>query len=449
LSAAWLATARSERETVEQLRRLANTLNGAQFPVSKVLDPMKGLSGAEFVAIDDKGQIIASTVPRASPREIAQIVSSAPGMDALIDRPSAQLMNVRYFPALLPASRPSDYAALLVLYPEQRWRAARRDAAWPPLAIGAVTLLLMVAMSAWLSRRLGTRIRNVQELFAQIADGEFGHAMASWPRDELHELILSANRLSDQLQQMQHTIRHTERMRLLAQLAGGLAHQLRNAVTGARMAVQLHQKRCGNAASDDSLQVALRQLTLTEEQVKGLLAMGRQQPQTTNQGNLLDLLREVEQLLSPACSHAHVMWKCILPENANQVRIDDFENVRSALLNLALNAIEAARASGTVEIRTSVHQQTIQLDVCDSGPGPAADLKDTLFEPFVSSKPEGVGLGLAIARQVAEMQGGTLEWRRSEGQTIFRLSLPISDSSALYSPLSADTSRDPRPAQSH
>jgi signal transduction histidine kinase len=306
----------------------------------------------------------------------------------------------------------------------------------------------MVAVSAWFSKRLGTRIRNVQELFAQIADGEFGHAVASWPRDELHELILSANRLSDQLQQMQGTIRHTERMRLLAQLAGGLAHQLRNAVTGARMAVQLHQKRCGGMTTDDSLQVALRQLTLTEEQVKRLLAMGRQEPKSTNRGSLRDLLLEVERLLSPACSHAHVVWKCLLPEQAQQIRIDDFENVRSALLNLALNAIDAARANGTVEIRAVVDAQTIRIDVCDSGPGPPVELRETLFEPFVSSKPEGVGLGLAIARQVAEMRGGTLEWRRDNRQTIFRLSLPISDRSAHYSPLTADTGGDPRPAAS-
>jgi hypothetical protein len=84
VAAAWLATARSERETVEQLRRVADTLSAARFPVSKVLDQMKGLSGADFVVIDDKGKILASTLPSANPQEIALIVSSAPGVDSLI-----------------------------------------------------------------------------------------------------------------------------------------------------------------------------------------------------------------------------------------------------------------------------------------------------------------------------------------------------------------------------
>src|SRR5262245_49349734 len=177
IAAAWLATAGSERETVQQLQRVADTLSAAHFPVTgKVLEQMKGLSGADFVALDDGGQTIASTLPSASPQEISQIVAHAPDVDSLIDHPSAQLMNTRYFAALLPASSPGEFAALLVLYPEQRWRATRWDAAWPPLAIGAVTLCLMVVLSAWIAKRLGTRIHNVQELFAKIADGEFGHA---------------------------------------------------------------------------------------------------------------------------------------------------------------------------------------------------------------------------------------------------------------------------------
>ena len=65
------------------------------------------------------------------------------------------------------------------------------------------------------------------------------------------------------------------------------------------------------------------------------------------------------------------------------------------------------------------------LEVCDSGPGPAPEIAERLFEPFVTGKPEGVGLGLAVSRQIAKAHGGHIDWRREEDQTCFRVALGI------------------------
>jgi nitrogen-specific signal transduction histidine kinase len=62
--------------------------------------------------------------------------------------------------------------------------------------------------------------------------------------------------------------------------------------------------------------------------------------------------------------------------------------------------------------------------VWDSGPGPAPEIAGRLFEPFVTGKPEGVGLGLAVARQVVEAHGGRIGWERRDGRTCFRVELP-------------------------
>ncbi len=62
--------------------------------------------------------------------------------------------------------------------------------------------------------------------------------------------------------------------------------------------------------------------------------------------------------------------------------------------------------------------------VRDSGPGPSAEVSARLFEPFVTGKPEGTGLGLFVARQIAEDHGGSIRWQRCEGMTEFRVELP-------------------------
>jgi signal transduction histidine kinase len=93
-------------------------------------------------------------------------------------------------------------------------------------------------------------------------------------------------------------------------------------------------------------------------------------------------------------------------------------------LNLVQNAVEAAGQGGAVEIVVGADGS---VEVLDTGPGPPADLADRLFEPFVSGKAEGVGLGLALARRVAETAGGRLSWDRRGGRTCFRLELPRRD----------------------
>ena len=64
------------------------------------------------------------------------------------------------------------------------------------------------------------------------------------------------------------------------------------------------------------------------------------------------------------------------------------------------------------------------LAVEDSGAGPEESVRDSMHEPFVTSKPEGIGLGLAVARAVAEEHGGVLAWERTNGRTRFAISLP-------------------------
>ncbi len=77
-----------------------------------------------------------------------------------------------------------------------------------------------------------------------------------------------------------------------------------------------------------------------------------------------------------------------------------------------MNAIEAAGPGGEVSLEAFAENGDVVIEVSDTGPGPPPEVAETLFEPFVTSKPEGVGLGLALAQQVAIEHGGQLAWTR-------------------------------------
>jgi signal transduction histidine kinase len=425
VTTAGLAARRSERQIIDRLNGVITTLGSANFPYTAgVLARLGGLSGAQFIVSSSDGALIETSVPNLHTLPAAlRSVPDAAYLDSLGAFPTVLLDGTRYFAARVrpPSGARSD--SLMVLYPETSWRQAQREAALPPLLLGVGSLVLLAGVTSWVAHRISGRIRRVEAQVALIAGGEFQELDLGRTRDEVQDLSRSINRMCVQLREMRRTIQQSERTRLLAQLAAGLAHQLRNSLTGARLSVQLHARRYPAAAGDRSLDVALRQLAITEEQVRGLLSLGRVERHAPAVFDLGQLLADVVLLVEPACEHARVA----LGQSRGAGPLDvmaDAAGVRAAVLNLALNAIDAAGHGGQVELEAWSEGSTVVVEVRDDGPGPPPELTESLYEPFVTGKPGGVGLGLALAQQVAVEQRGALSWTRNGGETCFRFTLP-------------------------
>lgn len=422
VTTASLAARRVEREIVDRINRVVDSLADASFPyTTSVLTRMRGLSGAHFVALSD-GRAVASTLrPGVSLAPVA-IVPAQSTIGALGSAPRARIDGEDFFAISLRSTVAPRGLSLLVLYPETSWRQARWDAATVPLLLGIVTLAVMALMTTWIARRMSRRVRQLEQQVASIAQGEFQQIDPGPRSDELHDLSISINHMSSQLSDMRRAVEHAERARLLGQLAAGLAHQLRNALTGARMSIQLYLRRHPNQNGDASLDVAIRQLAITEEQVKGLLSLGRLETAPPEVCDVNAIVSEVVLLVEPACRHGKVEFRHQHANMPTQL-LGDRAGLRAAILNLALNAIEAAGAGGQVACEVLRENGHFCIDVSDTGAGPPTEIAGALFEPFVTGRAEGVGLGLAVARQVALEHGGTLAWSREADQTHFRLSL--------------------------
>jgi signal transduction histidine kinase len=99
--------------------------------------------------------------------------------------------------------------------------------------------------------------------------------------------------------------------------------------------------------------------------------------------------------------------------------------LEQVVFNLVRNALDASDAA-QVTISTHVEGPSVILDVCDTGPGVPEDLKPRIFEPFVTGKLDGTGLGLALCQRLVEEMGGDIRLMDDTDQTTFRLSLPLS-----------------------
>ena len=133
-------------------------------------------------------------------------------------------------------------------------------------------------------------------------------------------------------------------------------------------------------------------------------------------------------LVRPTCVHVGIDLAYQRPSEPLFVR-GDAEALHQLVINLVLNAVAAVNSSCCaakiiVELERW-NNDCAALHVRDTGPGPAAEVADRLFEPFVSGKCEGTGLGLYVARQVAEDHQGSISWQRLDGETCFSVLLPL------------------------
>jgi signal transduction histidine kinase len=387
---------------------------------------MKLLTGADFLLITPDGART-TTLPADNP-ELPPAEAVVEDWETLRLGPRVVVGGRAYLGSgvrLPPRGDIPRGATLYILYPEDLWRSALWEAVRPSLVLGGFAGLASLVLAVAVAEHLGRRVRQLGRRTRQIAGGDFSPMPLPGRNDELRDLGRSINEMAEQLARLQETVQRTERLRLLGQVGGGLAHQLRNGLAGARLALQLHARDCRDG-DGESLAVALRQLALLEAHLKRFLDLGHAGPLRREALSLRALVSETAALLGPRCRHARIDLRWRPPPDEFPV-LGDAGQFEQLLLNVMGNAAEAAGPGGWVEVglrREDGPAPVVVLEVSDSGPGPPPEVAAKLFEPFVTGKPEGVGLGLAVARQVAEAHGGRITWRREADRTCFRVDLP-------------------------
>jgi signal transduction histidine kinase len=424
---AWVSSARQVSMLEERRDEVARVLEQAPFPVSQqVLEQIARLSGQQLVVWDPKARrILLSSFASAPGRLAAEIEKWAGGEDRAKE---LALAGERYdIRAIRVRSRPG--MQMLVLTPQRSLREARWSALWPPLAVGAAALLVLVPWLLALTAGWSRRVERIQQAVAKIARGEAppapqsGAAPELFARDdELSALVNDIHQMSGQLDKLRSELVQAERERLAAQLAAGFAHQFRNGVAGASLALQLHAGRC--ASADKSLAVAQKQLALVETEIRGMLSLGKRAESPREIVSLRELIAEAVELVTPMAEHHSI--RLVQDVENESLRVQGSrDGLRAALVNLLLNAIDAAGPAGSVRVAARSEAAHAIVSIEDNGPGPAPEIAARMTEAFATTKPEGIGLGLTVVATVAADHGGRLSWKRRGEWTAFELTLPL------------------------
>lgn len=356
-----------------------------------------------------------------------------PGLDN-VDKISATRLTLASTPYLVL------YASTLrgqcfLLYPQSALDAAKDRALWRfawlgLLGIGLAALLGRL-VAQWVSRPVRRLARNAGRLAAgglsetletEGADG----AGAGTPRDEIGRLGEAFRTMVASLRQSQEDLIKTERLAVTGKLAASVAHEIRNPLTSLRMTVEMLAAKGGDESTQEAYRIVLGELDRLALAVEELLTFARPRPPKREPTDLNRLSADTLAFLKNQLDHARVKSELESDSGLPADLALDPAKIRQLLVNLILNAMQAIVRNGQVTVRTKwdAAARKVTLEVADTGPGVPAEVREKIFELFVSTKPGGGGLGLAIAKQVVEEHGGTIAFETSERGTTFRIELP-------------------------
>jgi len=219
-----------------------------------------------------------------------------------------------------------------------------------------------------------------------------------------------------------------QQMTTLAQLATGVAHEIRNPLTSIKMLIQVNRSSFAEAGlPTDDLELVEQEIRRMERSINCLLDYARPEKGEMKQLILQDLVKRTIQLIQGQCESQIIRISVEMPREPVEVN-GDATQLHQLLLNLCLNAMDAMSFGGELGVAMLVNQanSNVELRVSDTGVGICDELRDRIFDPFVTTKSNGIGLGLGICRRIADAHNGTLEGANgTTGGAIFRLTLPL------------------------
>ncbi|MAG31221.1 MAG: hypothetical protein CL908_10085, partial [Deltaproteobacteria bacterium] len=213
-----------------------------------------------------------------------------------------------------------------------------------------------------------------------------------------------------------------------------IAHEIRNPITAAKSLVQQMGEDPGGVDQVEYARVAVEELERVERSISHLLRFAREEDQQVRSVVMEDVLESALETFRDRAARSDIRF--VRQYDAKGRLQGDPEQLRRVAINLIGNAVDSLEGAGVArrEVRVSLGENLagseVWIRIADSGPGIDDEVRDRLFDPFVTSREEGTGLGLALCRKIVDEHGGTIEFESTAAESAaFVLTFPKDRSS--------------------
>jgi len=346
------------------------------------------------------------------------------GLEALgrVRKAESEMVNKAHFLRVLQ----QDYIEQTTLRLERNERRLRQYTLY--LGLTAIVLGLLITIWATLTLRPLRRLRNAAK---RIAAGDYASRIEEKGPAEVADLAREFNVMGQAVEERQRELVRTERLAAVGKMAAMITHEVRNPLSSIGLNTELLEDELRALPEDrhtESLALVraitkeVDRLTDITEEYLQFARLPNPKPLELDVNSIVRGLVEFERgQLSVRGIEVHDDLASSLPV----VRVDD-NQLRQALLNLVGNAADAVEErKGNITVSTRATRTSVEIRVEDDGPGISEELGERLFDPFVSGKAGGTGLGLALTQQIILEHGGKISVESEPGSgAIFVVSLP-------------------------
>jgi two-component system sensor histidine kinase HydH len=216
---------------------------------------------------------------------------------------------------------------------------------------------------------------------------------------------------------------------LIEAVAAGIAHEVRNPLNALQINLRILEQELREVLHDPSLHVFVvlgkiaDELRSLDDFVTEFLRYARPPKLKTEAVRIGTLLSDLATFIAPECAKKGATLSVRAGDGT--IQADSFQ-LKHALLNLVLNALQATPRGGTITIESGESGKNLAIEVHDTGEGIPSEILDRVFEVFFTTREGGTGLGLPIAQRIVEEHGGTLEVSSRAGKgTTLKILLPL------------------------
>ncbi len=405
-----------EQQLQDQVERASEVLALSDFALNvPILQQVKQIVDADIVTYTRDGQVLATTLDDANDNTLLNLIRSTEAAEVVL-LPRAELLmrsfvhdSAPYTVAYRPLPGSSD--TVIAFAVETGDIAAARTAISQTLAlIGLVIIGLMALTSQFIARGIAAPIGQLATFTKSIASGERTTRTPVKGSEEVGRLAESFNEMVEKLREYEDKLLQSEKLAVTGLLAAQVAHEIRNPLLSMKMEAQLLQTKLEAGTTDrDLIDAVIREIDRVEWVVKGMLELARPGKLRLSPTDVNHCLREVLDQTALQLRHRQIEVERHFQDDLPETLLD-IDRLKQGLLNIVLNAADAMTKGGRLTVTTSVVEggNSIIVGIIDDGEGLDPDIRDRLFEPFVSTKRDGVGLGLVNARSVVERHSGRI-----------------------------------------